>query len=109
MESAIALGSGDIRDAIPGLIRQLEDDDLRCVSSAAAALGTIGTDEAVAALITALRDTPSDDKRRGLALHGLCYTANPLAIEPLTAALKDRSLKSYHLQAKNALKKLGED
>lgn len=108
-ESALALSSGNIRHAVPELIRLLDDKDLHCVSSAAAALGTLGTDEAVAALITKLRDTPSDDERRGLALHGLCFTANSMAIKPLVDALEDRSLIGYHLEIKNALQKLGKE
>ncbi len=108
-ESAAALGHSNVVDAVPDLIRQLDDEDLRCVSYAALSLGKLGTDEAIAALVAKLRDTRSDDERRGYALTGLCFTANPKAIEPLSAALEDRALSRYRLQVKNALRKLGQD
>ena len=53
------------------------------------AIGQIGGDEAVDALLTLLKDENPDIRHR--AVHALCETEDPRAVEPLIALLRDKN------------------
>ena len=86
--AAVVCGARGIEAAEPRLIDMLgEDEDLHCASRAAIALARMGSDRAIAALAAQSQDAKAPDKRRDVAIQGLCYTTNPLAIDPLIEGL----------------------
>ncbi|HET6250234.1 MAG TPA: HEAT repeat domain-containing protein [Tepidisphaeraceae bacterium] len=89
-EAAVTAGSRKIKEAVPRLTASLDDADLQSTESAAIALGQIGTDHAVEALIHKVQDASLTLDRRKSVLHGLCCTKNRKAIEPLITAAEQR-------------------
>jgi HEAT repeat protein len=99
---------GEIRsdDAIPGLLKALEDSDKYDRRKAAAALGNIGSETAIAGLLKALED--SDWNVRGNAAEALGKIGTETAIAGLLKALED-SREYVRGKAAEALGNIGSE
>jgi HEAT repeat protein/CHAT domain-containing protein len=92
--NAVATALGRIRDkrAVSPLAKALKDNDL--ATAAAAALGDIGTDDAVAVLISEMWD---EGLNADVAIEALGSTDNPRAIDALNEfALKGKQLPNRY-------------
>lgn len=85
--AALRLALDSSPDAVPGLIRALQDPDSQVREKAALGLGWRSDPRALAPLIGALRD--SDSQVREKAALALGSLADPRAVAPLEAALND--------------------
>jgi len=88
--AASVLGDRQVKEAIPQLVRMLDDSSNHCVKSVAYALTKYKTDETLGALIKKVKDTKASPAHRRATATALCYTKSPKVVEALIVALEDR-------------------
>jgi HEAT repeat protein len=91
------------RDAVPRLVGALRDESSKVRASAASALGSIGGEAAVPALVEALKDTAYV---RSNVIDALGKIGGKRAVTALTSVLKSND-QSMKLRAISALRRIG--
>ena len=105
--SASELGLIGSKDAVPSLIKALQQDqDPEVRVSAAVTLGNIGAKDAVPTLILALQDQDPQVRRRVAFVLGLIGASAVDAVPALIQALQDPEVR---VSAAGALGKMGKD